>query len=48
MPGTGHRDAPPRPCLQGEVFSVLREASQKGHLIQPVGEGIRRALWRKR
>lgn len=39
MPGTGCRDAPPRPCLQGEAIGVLRDAAQKGHLIQPVGEG---------
>ena len=39
MPGTACRDAPPRPCLRGEAIGVLRDAAQKGHLIQPVGEG---------
>lgn len=39
VPGTGCRDAPPRPCLRGEAIGVLRDAAQKGHLIQPVGEG---------
>lgn len=44
MLGTGHRDAPPRPCLQGEVISVLREAAPERTPNPTSWEGIRRAL----